>query len=294
MNIHSLAPRLRFASQLRYEMRYNRKNVKVTDCRIFYVTEGSGQLQIGNDRYDLQPGCLFYCCAGSIYKISTREGFSFISLNFDLSTRDDRSRLPISPETEPTKWNTMAVFADTVPDSGFLNSHLFMDGAEKMVETIHAIVQDHASGDPLGLVLSETRLKLVLLQLHRARPAALPHKLQIVQDHIQKNYNQKLTNRQLADLVGYHDYHLNRLFLAATGLTLHEYLTQVRLTHAQALVCNTELPLQNIAEQTGFGSYPHFSCSFKSLYGLPPAQYRKKSNSVIEALSPGAAMQAGR
>ena len=94
MNIYDLMPRLRFAAQLHYEMHYNQKNVKVTDCRIFYVTEGHGQLQIDGNRYELQPGCLFYCCAGSIYKISTLEGFSFISLNFDLSSHSDRSGRP--------------------------------------------------------------------------------------------------------------------------------------------------------------------------------------------------------
>ena len=92
-------------------------------------------MQIGSSRYDLQLGCLFYDCAGSIYKISTRKGFSFF-LNFDLSSQSDRSELPVSPETEPTKWSSMAVFADSVPDSSFLNSHLFLDVVGKLGEMI--------------------------------------------------------------------------------------------------------------------------------------------------------------
>lgn len=294
MNIYDLMPRLRFAAQLRYEMHYNQKNVKVTDCRIFYVTEGVGQLQIGNSRYQLQPGCLFYCCAGSIYKISTQKGFSFISLNFDLSSQEDRSQLPISPETEPAKWNTMAVFTDTVPDSSFLNSHLFLDVAGKLGETIQDLVQDHSTGDPLAQEMAQTKLKLVLLQLHRSKPNPLPAKLQTVQNYIQENYRKKITNTELAALVGYHEYHLNRLFLSSTGLTLHEYLLKVRLTQAYALITNTNLPLQTISEQTGFTAYPHFSNSFRTVYGLSPTQCRKKSNSVIDIQNPGATMQAGR
>ena len=278
MNIHHLDPKLRFAAQLHYEMRYNRKTVKVTDCRLFYVTEGSGLLQIGSSRYDLQPGCLFYCCGGSIYKITTHSGFSFISLNFDLASRNDRSGLPIAPETEPSKWNTMAVFADNVPDSSFLNGHLFVDIATEMGDLILSIVKDYSAGDPLGQVSSETGLKLVLLQLHRKKYDPAPGKIRFVQDHIQKNYSKKITNKDLAVLVGYHEYHLNRLFQASTGLTLHEYLLKTRLTQAHALVCNTRLPLQDIAERTGFGSYPHFSGSFKAAYGCSPTQLRRQAN----------------
>ena len=93
-------------------------------------------MQIGSSRYDLQLGCLFYGCAGSIYKISTRKGFSFF-LNFYLSSQSGRSELPVSPETEPTKWSSIAVFADSVPDSSFLNSHLFLDVVGKQGEMIY-------------------------------------------------------------------------------------------------------------------------------------------------------------
>lgn len=101
-------------------------------------------MQIGSSRYDLQLGCLFYGCAGSIYKISTRKGFSFF-LNFDLFSQSDRSELPVSPETEPTKWSSMAVFADSVPDSSFLNSHLFLDVVGKLGEMIYrkTIIKKH-------------------------------------------------------------------------------------------------------------------------------------------------------
>ena len=63
---------------------------------------------------------------------------------------------------------------------------------------------------------------------------------------------------------------------------------------AYALITNTNLPLQTVAEQTGFTAYPHFSNSFRTVYGLSPAQCRKKSNSVIDIQDSGATMQAGR
>ena len=282
MNIHNLDPRLRFAAALSYEMRYNRKPVKVTDCRIFSVTEGQGELQIGSDRYILHPGCLFYCCAGSIYRISTNDGFSFISLNFDLTSHENRLSLPISPEFEPNKWDSMDVFSDNIQDSIFLNSHLFVENSAELAEQVKQILTEHNTGDPLGQETAATILKLLLLRLHRLSQDHPPKKLHLVQQYIKDNYQKRITNQELAVLAGYHEYHLNRLFCSYTGLHLHQYLSKVRLDQARSLMLNTELPLQDIAERVGFGSYPHFSASFKAIFGISPAQYRKNHNSVID------------
>lgn len=282
MDICQLSPKLRFAAQLHYEMHYNKKTVKVSDCRIFYVTRGKAQLQIGDRQYTLQPGGLFYCCAGSIYRISTGEGFSLYSLNFDLLDQNDRRAQPISPELEPQKWDTMAVFADPVSDSSFLNSHLYLENPAEFAETVQQVISDHSAGDTLGREMAAVRLKLLLLQLHRMNHSPLPDKLLTVRNYLHQNYRKRISNKDLAALVGYHEYHLNRLFQNHFGLNLHQYLLKTRLSQAHELMLNTDLPLQDIAEQTGFSSYPHFSARFRQEYGCSPSQYRKNTSAGSE------------
>ena len=118
-------------------------------------------------------------------------------------------------------------------------------------------------------------LKLLLLELHRANQNELPEKVRLVQEYIHEHFAEKITNKDLSDLVGYHEYYLNRIFLNCTGANLHEYLLHIRLTHAKEMILNSDLPLQVIAEQVGFGSYAHFSSYFKRSYNYSPAQYRK-------------------
>jgi len=79
----------------------------------------------------------------------------------------------------------------------------------------------------------------------------------------------------LADLVGYHEYYLNRIFTAYVGQSLHAYLMNIRLSRASYLILNTDMDLKDIPEQAGFSSYPHFSAAFKRVYGYAPAKYRK-------------------
>lgn len=281
MHLSDLNPHLRFATYLRYETHYDPNAVQVTDCRIFYMTEGDALLCIDGVGYPLAPGSLFYCHAGSRYTIRTQQGFSLVCLNFDLTQAHRQHTLPFSPVGDTSLWDTMPVFADRVSDSSFLNGHLFLENATRAYSQLRQIVEDFSSADPLGQQLSSARLKLLLIDLHRTGGRDIPEKIQLVKAYMQNNYGQKITNRELAALVGYHEYHLNRLFVKYVGMNLHQFLLKVRLNQACYLILNTELSLQAIAAQTGFSDYAHFSHSFKQLYGYAPVQYRKQLKEKI-------------
>lgn len=281
MYLSDLNPHLRFATYLRYEMHYNQKAVRVTDCRLFYVTEGNAVLSIEGHDYQLIPGSLFYCHAGSLYTVSTPLGFSLIGLNFDLTQEHREYTQPFSPISDPNKWMTMPVFANKVQDSNFLSKHLFLKNAAYLHEQTKQIADDYSSADTSGQQMSSARLKLLLTDLHRIADKDVPEKINLVKAHIQNNFSKKITNQELAAMVGYHEYHLNRLFAKYTGMNLHQYLLRFRLNQASYLLLNTEQSLQAIATQTGFGDYAHFSHSFKQFYGYSPIQYRKQLREKI-------------
>jgi AraC family transcriptional regulator len=48
-----------------------------------------------------------------------------------------------------------------------------------------------------------------------------------------------------------------------------------RLEAARDLLINTDLPLLQLADETGFSSQSHFTESFKKVYDVTPLQYRK-------------------
>ena len=75
--------------------------------------------------------------------------------------------------------------------------------------------------------------------------------------------------------MGYNPNYLNRLVLGITGMSLHQYVLQRRLTRAAELLITTQLPVSEIAVNLGFHSASHFSGFFKKATGTTPAQYRK-------------------
>ena len=281
MELRQIAPFLRFAARMQYDRAFNAKAVRGTDCRLFYVLEGCAHVQIGAESYDLTPDSLLYLSAGSIYTISTDTGFSLISLNFDLEEAWQTQTAPISPQGDPALWDSLPVHSSTVTDSPFLSSHLFLEDGSSLQSGIEKIVGEFALQDPFSGAILHSQLKLLLLRLHRLEQPQLPPKLQLVHSYIRTHYSEPLSNRVLADLAGYHEYHLNRLYAAATGLTLHEDLAAVRLSRAAAKILSSDAPLQEIAEACGFTSYPHFSACFKQTFGSSPAQYRKRLKGSI-------------
>jgi AraC family transcriptional regulator, transcriptional activator FtrA len=66
-----------------------------------------------------------------------------------------------------------------------------------------------------------------------------------------------------------------RRFVAETGTTPHRWLTMQRVLHARRLLEDTQLGIDEIAEQCGFGSAALLRHHFRRVVGVPPADYRR-------------------
>ena len=74
-------------------------------------------------------------------------------------------------------------------------------------------------------------------------------------------------------------FHLNytycsELFRAITGATFTKYLSSHRMERAQTLIITTSMSISEIARQTGYSNYNHFSATFKTYFGQTPGAYR--------------------
>ena len=274
MRLCEMDPFVRFAAGVRGDV-LNRQ-VRVRDCRIFYVEEGQARIFIDNGCCQLTKNSLFYCPGGSTYRLETQGNLQLVCINFDLDRTHDGETVPFAVCAGQEQWADLKVYFQTVEDSGVLNSHLLVEDAAQFRESVWELVREHGENSEFSSLLCGSLLKALLLRLHRVKKQQLPPKLAQVQEFIRVNYMQELTNARIAQQVGYHEYYLNRMFHTYTGMNLHEYLVMVRLEQAVYLMLNTQLPLSSIAEQVGIRSYPHFSACFKNRYGCSPLQYRSR------------------
>lgn len=96
-----------------------------------------------------------------------------------------------------------------------------------------------------------------------------------VMKYINKHYAEDLNLDNISDIACMSKYHLCRKFKEATGATLLQYINNVRLTKVHSMLINTDMPIEEIAECTGFSSSMQLTRVFKSVYNIPPRMFRK-------------------
>ena len=93
--------------------------------------------------------------------------------------------------------------------------------------------------------------------------------------YISGHCTEDLTVEALADLAGFSKFHFSRLFKEFTGGACYEYLTDCRITLAEQLLTQADLPITDVAMQSGFNSLSTFNRIFKQKVNCTPKEYKK-------------------
>jgi len=91
---------------------------------------------------------------------------------------------------------------------------------------------------------------------------------------------------RLAEVSGVSEAHFARSFKQAFGVPPHRYLLTRRIERAVALLRETELPVTEIAFQTGWESLGTFGRTFRDITGDSPGAVRTRERAAARA--PGA------
>lgn len=93
------------------------------------------------------------------------------------------------------------------------------------------------------------------------------------------------TVAQLARVSGASTAHFARSFRDAFGIPPHRYLLARRVERAAALLRDTDLPIIDIALQTGWNSLGTFGRTFRDITGESPSELRRRVQAAPGDLS---------
>jgi AraC-like DNA-binding protein len=93
---------------------------------------------------------------------------------------------------------------------------------------------------------------------------------------IARRYAESLTIDMIAGAVKLHPNYAMSLFRKAFGMTLIDYLTQHRVSHAERLLVTTDEKVLQVAIDSGFGSMSRFSEAFQHACHCSPREYRRQ------------------
>ena len=97
---------------------------------------------------------------------------------------------------------------------------------------------------------------------------------------VAEHYREPVTVMDIARMVGVHPKYLSTAFRRQCGMGVHEYLTRMRLGHAQHLLRTTQQAVTAIALDSGFGSLNAFYSAFRTQLGTTPSALRRSDANV--------------
>lgn len=241
-------------------------------CELVLVWRGNG-LHILNDRpYRITRGDLFY--------IRAQDKHAYASVN-DLVLQNiiycpDRLTLNLDwaahiPGLSGAEWTPHWRLGST--------------GMTQARQVITQLEQESTKSDALANNMAEALFAQLVMTLKRHRFAA---------DNLAATSSEALLDKLITALAG----SLNRTFVlerfccqeqcseralrqhfrTQTGMTINNYLRQLRICHAQYLLQHTDLMIGEVSNRCGFEDSNYFSVVFTRETGMTPSQWRQRHN----------------
>ena len=134
---------------------------------------------------------------------------------------------------------------------------------------------------PESLTALEDILKDVLsscmgyIKQHKERGSE--HPLIQVECFLKDNYSKPLSVKEIAEHFYINPVYLGQAFIKKNGISILEYIHNLRIEQAKKRLIETGETVRNIAEHVGYVHYHHFLREFEKRTALKPVAYRNQS-----------------
>lgn len=108
-------------------------------------------------------------------------------------------------------------------------------------------------------------------QLHQKKILIIDDVFQYIGEHLAEDLSLKKLEKEFF----VSGEHISREFKKSTGMTLHSYITQSRIDLSKKYLLQG-IPVRDVCQLCGFGSYNHFFKAFKKECGMTPMSYYRK------------------
>lgn len=243
---------------------YVNRRKDLSSYLFFIVLKGSGTLRYQNVEYTLHTGnCVFLDCRQEHFHQSspdlwTLEWAHFNGPNMDAiyAKYQERGGLPCFHAREPEQFHRILDDLFQVASSNAYVRDM------KLCEKITSL---------LTLLMEEAWNPSARLQTSRKQG-----NLQKIKAFLDGNFTQKISLDLLSEQFYINKFYLSKIFVREYGVTINQYLVQLRITYAKRLLRFSDLPIEQIAAQCGIPDPNYFSRLFKKIEGVTPGEFRRR------------------
>ena len=253
------------------------------EFQLTYVVRGTISVFFNQQTIDLHEGQGIYINPEVLHMIRDRYDSDAMFISLDVSPK----LLTSFPNSVFERSYVKPVFCSAA-DAVILDPGVFWQ--KKILDEAMSIEQDYKSrsfGWELAVSSSLYAIwKELVCHLHESlaehdAPAAdgarmrRNQRIKEILSYIREHFTEKITLDEIAKHLHLSTTECCRFFKKNMNCTLFEYITEYRLSKSMELLEHTDLPVSQIAYESGFGSSSYFIEKFRKNVGMTPAAFRK-------------------
>ncbi len=264
---------------------WNWKNVHSPFARLYYVTEGTAQIEMPSGIYTLTPHHLYFIPAYTTHSYICKAPFSHYYIHI---YEDLHSEMSILEQLDfPVEVKAERGDLELVKRLCYINPFLKLQQVDPRVydnhQTMISNIEMNQRRSFCDKVESHGILYILMSRfLKYATPKAevKDDRIQMSLAFIRKHIGSKLDIEKLADMAHMSKDHFIRMFKQETGETPNVFIIKRKLEKAELTLVTTSLPVKRIADSLGYDDYSYFNRLFKKNSGMTPLQYRERHSSM--------------
>jgi AraC family transcriptional regulator len=101
-----------------------------------------------------------------------------------------------------------------------------------------------------------------------------------VTNYIYDHLDEELDLARLGEIARLSPYHWHRIYQSMLGESAVATVRRLRLQRAAADLARSDRDIEAVAKRAGYGTVSSFSRAFHDAFGLPPAQFRQRSQEI--------------
>jgi AraC-like DNA-binding protein len=247
---------------------------------ISFITEGSGKRIVADSIEEFQPGDLVFigCNLPHVWIVDkdsrnpTNRSLEMVFLQFTSNVLF--APLLALPEFSYVKKaldfseRGIQIVGQTLNQVSEIMLQLpYLKGFDRMLHFLKMM-------DIIGR--SETNIQLASKEYLKMSFTTGNKRIQAIHEYLMNNYREEIDLKKLAALVNLAEGSLCRFFRMNMGMTVFEYLNQIKTEFACKLLMDPDLSILKVCLDSGFNNLSHFNKQFRKNTGVPPSIYRKR------------------
>lgn len=254
---------------------WNWKNVNSPFTRLYYVTEGSAQIELPDGIYTLSPKHMYFIPAFTIHTNICKSNFVHYYLHIyedHYSDNDwlDHWKFPV--EIEATDLD-LALFKRLCE----INPHMTLQKSDPTTYDNNPTLMQNLIKNRQRAFCDKVESRGIVFQLLSRFFKQGQSKIEMEDNriaktvlYIRKHLNEAIELEKLAEISCLSKDHFIRLFKKELGTTPLQYINQKKIEKAQLLLITEELAVKEIAFQLAFDDYSYFNRLLKKQPALLP------------------------